>query len=312
MSSRKLKILFITEKFSESGTLSNSFHTIFETYNNSSLFSSTYHVYLDELHKRGQNINYILLNSLDNIIQDVDAIFFSYMGCNYPLNPTVETILQLKNKYQNKKFIFWWWDGAHQCIQHLIQSVQPFADLQINCDGLELPQTKIFFTPAVERLYYPDKHIYDITFAGRTKTYPDRPVYTQYLLDNGINLNLCGGHVQENLSTEEYAKRIRQSKINLNFCYANGGWLQCKGRVFEILASQSMLLESEGPVTPQYLTEGIDYIQFTTEQDCLDKAKYYIEHNNERETIAEHGYKTYLEKYHYNKLWKYIHGVIND
>ena len=165
---------------------------------------------------------------------------------------------------------------------------------------------KSFITPALDRLFYPDEQIYDITFIGRTLGFPEREIYLQYLLQNDINVQIRGGYVQENVSWEEYARIVRQSKINLSFCHTPQGWPQAKGRVHEVIASQSLLLESYGPITSQYYQPDYDYVLFNTLKDLLNKVIYYLNNNNERCQIATNGYNTYKKKYHYTFMWDWI------
>jgi len=72
---------------------------------------------------------------------------------------------------------------------------------------------------------------------------------------------------------------------------------QLKGRVFEIMMSGALLLESANEQIACYFEDGVDYVSFTTKEDLLDKIHYFLEHPDERLKIAENGRNKCIEKY---------------
>jgi len=49
-----------------------------------------------------------------------------------------------------------------------------------------------------------------------------------------------------------------------------------------------------------------DYVVFDSKKDMLDKIRYYIEHENERQEIAYNGYKKVTDKYNHIVFWNKI------
>ena len=81
-------------------------------------------------------------------------------------------------------------------------------------------------------------------------------------------------------------------------------------------------MESENDMTPQYFTPMVDYVTFDSKEDLLDKVRYYLEHDEEREQIAYSGYKKAIKNYSGEAFWDKVlnkmaelnlfHGFHND
>ena len=72
---------------------------------------------------------------------------------------------------------------------------------------------------------------------------------------------------------------------------------QLKGRVFESMHAEALLLETENPQTAILFDEGVDYVSFSDKEDLLEKINYYLIHKKEREKIAKSGRKKVLTLY---------------
>lgn len=69
-----------------------------------------------------------------------------------------------------------------------------------------------------------------------------------------------------------------------------------RDRVWETLWSRTFLLEEGNPITSLYFEPYIDYVPFTTLKDLVDKIRFYLEHDEERDRIRMQGRAT-VEKY---------------
>lgn len=79
-----------------------------------------------------------------------------------------------------------------------------------------------------------------------------------------------------------------ESKINLNISLRSihsGIPL----RVLDIMACGGFVLSNWQPEIAEYFEEGIDLVTFDSQEDCLDKISYYLEHEEERKRIALQG-----------------------
>lgn len=92
---------------------------------------------------------------------------------------------------------------------------------------------------------------------------------------------------------ERAADIYTQSKIVFNHAIKD----DVNMRVFEALATRSFLLTPEVPTQGTLFTDGVHLITYRDLDDCVDKARYYLAHDEERERIAEAGYREVLAKH---------------
>jgi len=104
-------------------------------------------------------------------------------------------------------------------------------------------------------------------------------------------------------ATEKYA----ESKLVFNSAQAD----DINMRVFEALCSGSCLLTDKmewyGILEP-----GKHFLQYADEKEMIEKAKYFIEHNEQREEIARQGQKEVLEKHTYLHRVKEMLRIIKE
>jgi len=81
---------------------------------------------------------------------------------------------------------------------------------------------------------------------------------------------------------------VSKSKINLNFCTANGA----SDRVYKILAAKGFLLTDDWANRDRYFVDGKDCVIFDNVEDLNEKIEYYLDNPEEAEIIASNGYKT--------------------
>lgn len=73
-------------------------------------------------------------------------------------------------------------------------------------------------------------------------------------------------------------------------------------RVFEALWCRTFLLEEYNPITERYFEPFVDYVPFTTLNDLVDKIRYYLGNDGERDRIRMQGRAT-MEKYYNARLY---------
>ncbi len=114
-----------------------------------------------------------------------------------------------------------------------------------------------------------------------------------------------GGHPEINMF-EDASKKFCQSKIVLNYSIKD----DINMRVFEALSSGSFLLTNWLPTLGDLFEDGKHLVTYKTLDEMVEKAKYYIEHDKERERIAALGHKEFMAKHTYRKRIETILGVI--
>lgn len=147
----------------------------------------------------------------------------------------------------------------------------------------------IFMPHAVEPNAYPripSIKKYDICFIGHIST-PNRIEF----LDRAFKEFPNFWYGQRRF--EEAAEKYCQSKIVLNHSIKD----DINMRTFEVMATGSFLLTTDIPTLHDLFTDGVHCVMYKNYDDMVDKAKYYLEHDEERERIAKAGMEETLSKH---------------
>jgi len=162
---------------------------------------------------------------------------------------------------------------------------------------------------------------YDVTFIGAQKG--NRADFVRYLKNKGIKIKIFGWSWDKcpDLkdiyfgipNNQEMVKIINQTKINLCFTEGIGGILHVTGKVPETISCKSFILTQYFSGYLDLFKNNDEIVMFKNKEDLLKKIKYYLENEEEREKIAERGYKKMVEKYSMNlKLKEFIEKTSNE
>lgn len=118
-----------------------------------------------------------------------------------------------------------------------------------------------------------------------------------------------------NLGIASYTDKMpvvfHRSRVNLNIglrCITSGVSL----RVMDVLAAGGFLLTTGTAEIEEYFTDGVDLAIAHTPEEMLQKAAYYLEHDDERKEIAANGQMKVFERFAYTKLLPRILGEEHD
>jgi spore maturation protein CgeB len=159
------------------------------------------------------------------------------------------------------------------------------------------------------KLDYP--RIYDVTFVGQA--HGNRRQIIDELRKNGIYIKTWGvGWKNGRLSQVEMIKVFNQSKINLNLSKASVGEIdEVKLRDVEIPGCGGFIITgAPKDEISQYYDIGKEIVCYESTQDLIDKVTYYLNHDDEREAIAEAGYIKTIDKHTYERRFTDIFGKI--
>lgn len=315
---KEKKVLLCFEKYCDYNPdmkLSNSYQNFLNTFSNSCPDYIFHTLHPDEcLMVYGKSIDEILINYCFK--WKINVIVFMLPGPSPTLdvNPSLSAFKKLRE--MGVYLCFTWPDTGPGWGTQTISRLEGYSNLHISWDNPRSPYHDAFGWPANhEHLWVPQDPNYfykqeeqkiDVSFVGSTNNYPDRKHFLNYAKKEYPNLFLCGGQREGNLSAEVYAETIRSSKIGINFSLSLAKFYQTKGRVFEVTASCSMLLELKNPSTAKLFEPGKDYVEFETQLELVDKIRYYLEHEDERSQIAINGYNKYQSNYTAFHYWKKI------
>lgn len=109
-------------------------------------------------------------------------------------------------------------------------------------------------------------------------------LYTDEDYQGNENIKLCGRVDYQNTMPLVF----RQSKINL---YITSKAIESgvPQRVLDILACGGFCLTNYQPETAAFFDDGVELVMYTDMADLVQKADYYLQHEEEREAIAKAG-----------------------
>lgn len=242
---------------------------------------------------------------------------------------TIESLVNMKKINPSMKTIIWFgddefrfddWSRYYSLFFDYILTTKKELQLYLK-DGIK----NVSFMIGVNSSYHKPlktKKIYDVTFIGAPLK--DRYDYIKFLKDKKIKITLFGGGWDKLdlneiykgfLSPEDFIKVINQTKINLNFSktfFKIGDKGQMKGRPIEILACKSFVLNEYTPRTINYITNKKE-INFRSKEELLEKIKYYLKNEQERENLALEGYNHVIKNYVWEDLFlKYFQRINKD
>lgn len=155
---------------------------------------------------------------------------------------------------------------------------------------------------------------FDVVFIGLP--YGDRRLIIKKLMAAGVKVNTWGyGWPGGKVNQGEMIKILNQSRIVLNLSNASADKKiqQIKGRDFEVPGCKTLLLTQDLPSLTKYFDIGKEIVAYKNPEDLIEKCRYFLAHNEEREQIAEAGYKRVLREHTYdhrfNDLFRKIFKV---
>jgi len=163
-------------------------------------------------------------------------------------------------------------------------------------DGLTLPKRegKVFLSQwGVNSNLFRDLGLQrdlDVSFVGQR--YGEREKYINALRKAGIEVQVFGWGWPNSyrLNQFEMVEVLNRSKIVLNFADASrSGIKQIKARPFEATACGACLLTEYSEGIEEFFQPGSEVVCFRTLEEMVDKAKYYLNQEEERREIARTG-----------------------
>lgn len=156
--------------------------------------------------------------------------------------------------------------------------------------------------------------IYDCSFVGQKHgQMPNGKFLRSEVIDAmmkvGIKIDIFGNYWDGYTNWHGYAtdfntiiEAFDSSKVCLNLSnpWHHGTMPQIKGRHFEIPQVGSLQISTPADDLASYFTEDKEIIIANSVNELIDKTKYYIEHDTERETIASAGHWRMLTEHQWS------------
>jgi hypothetical protein len=155
----------------------------------------------------------------------------------------------------------------------------------------------------------------DASFVGIKRD--ERISFLNYLVHNKIKLHVWGKDWKDDQSSiinhAYYVDIINASKINLSVSkdiIDGHEILQIKGRDFEVPMCGGFLLTTHNDALKDYFIIGKEIETYRTNEECLDKIKYYLKNDWKREQIAQAGYKRSQKDHCYDAKFKKLIALV--
>lgn len=309
----KKQILFCIEKHCDLRPdlgWTNSFHNTLNSFSRSCPQYMFDTLHLDEARVvYGADINKLLIEYCLN--WKVETVIFQLLG-DTSVNPSIETYRKLKE--MGIYTVIVWPDTGPTFGMQTIDQIRDSVNLHVSWDCpkgywhervTRHPNHIDMWTPEDGSLYYPTSHKdIKVSFMGSLEKYNDRiqvlPILHQEFPDCWIG----GGQRRGKLTPSQYAEIIRRSKIGINFSLSQTGvFHQAKGRIFEYTACGGLLMDNPNPCTQQFFKAGEEYVEYNSPSDLVEKIKYYLANEDERERIAANGKKRFYENWTAQHYW---------
>jgi spore maturation protein CgeB len=129
-----------------------------------------------------------------------------------------------------------------------------------------------------------------VSFVGQP--HGDRRSVIGALKAAGVDVQAYGSGWPKRLSFDEMILMFNRTKVNLNLNNAaDVQYKQIKGRNFEVPACGGFLLTGAPENLGEYYEAGKEVAVFSGTRDLVDKTRYYLAHDEERERIAAAGHE---------------------
>ena len=145
----------------------------------------------------------------------------------------------------------------------------------------------------------------DVTFIGSgdgSRIHGDRRKYI-----NILNKHIKGFKHFNGVFGLKHNKIVNESKINLNFAPTDATGASV--RIYKILAAGGFLMTTPWTGMEDTFTINEDIVIFKNEKEMLEKIKYYLNNEDERNIIRKNGYikgQEYLPKRWAKKMVSFI------
>lgn len=215
------------------------------------------------------------------------------------------------------KLIALWWDTCSDGFAARIESLVDLFDVHgiVENPTLQFGQSAAaeclkakaipLFTPYDRPVPGHEKDL-DVAFMGQISDYRSaRRRYLGVLLDQGLRVYYSAVEQAHQPGYDKYFEVLARSKIGVNFSMSVDRH-QLKARVFETMLSGALLLEERNDQTARYFEDGVDYVSFGSEQELVDKIRYYLKNDERRAAIAESGRRKLREKFSGRQFWSRV------
>ena len=186
-----------------------------------------------------------------------------------------------------------------------------------DCGVKRVKELRHFFLPWLHRQIpitedYKERYRSEIVFVGHAED-DGRMAFLTALVAAGLPVSVYGGsklwrkHLPASLRSEltpirpvygdDYVRTIVGAKISLAF-FSRANRDDYTTRVFEIPAMGGFLMCERTPLMQEFYREDAEAAMFSSQEELVEKCRWYLQHDRERQQVATAGRRRCLEDGH--------------
>lgn len=238
------------------------------------------------------------LDILRDRLSEFDGLLFCEFNEQYDLPKDISLALKSANKF----CINWSSDASwrfHNWIlprkdkfTHWITTHNQTLDWY-KTNNMNVIKSQWFVTSAYRLINVEEK--YDVVFLGQK--YGNRGDIIDALVHSGLDIHLAGHYWEGYPNWHGYITDFQESlnfmssgRININLSMPfHGGIPQLKGRFVQIPGLKKLQITTPADNLGEYFIHGKEIIVISSVSGLIDQCKYFIDHQDERNVIAEAG-----------------------
>ncbi len=217
-----------------------------------------------------------------------------------------ETLIEIKRRLPDCKIAMWWVDWWHNLTQYdrvmttrmaLLDALFMTSDTNFvrNEYAPARAVEKFFFMPNscdpsmdTGKAYELSKPLHDVLFIGRS--FGSRDDLLSHIKQNmtDLNVGLYGQGRKNFITGRSYLDTVSNSRIGINFSRDNSMPRYTSNRMVHLAANGCLVMTPETPDMKELFTSD-EVVYFDTPQDCENKIRYYLAHQDEAQKIAKAG-----------------------
>ena len=291
------------------------FHDPLIHYPDLAVTSFDYYAIGEDLGKQGMS------NALLDKVFEIRPDLLFFVGFDDERDPSREVMARITHETDTATML--WICDDHWKFDKYSSTWAPCLDWIVSTDPDSMPKYStigmrdraILSQWAVNhRLYHPIKTGQDIDISFVGQPHGERRNIIEYLERKGFRIRVFGhgwGERGKRLPFHEMIRIFSRSKINLNLNNSsNHASLQIKGRNFEVPGCHAFLLTHRAPHLDRYFEFESEIATFDSEEEMVEKIRYYLMHEDERRGIATRGYARSMKEHCWTHRFRAIFARI--
>jgi len=248
-------------------------------------------------------------------------------------DPYINNLLPIiKKRLPNTKIVMWYGDQRGDHVEPLIKGRIPYLSALLITNGAKSRQHKMYKRagiPFVHTFYHsfsPNEFqlwdtpvTHDVFFGGSNFRISKFPLSLQrrnliYTAHKRFNMVVHGGGwkfpTEKWILRPQYAKALRKAHINIGINHYDL-YQYYNRRLFEAVGSGRLHVTYYIPGMEKHFKNHEHLVWFKNNKKGMDLIKYYLNHDKEREQLAQNGRDFFIENHSWKKRVKQLRNIFN-